>query len=432
MFALLAQRNVFLLWIAHTISILGDYIFFIAITFWVYAQTGSAAATGAVLISSTIPVFLFAPLAAMLVDRWDRRGIMLTAESARAVLFLCLLGIVNRLPHALWPIYIAGFLQTAIAAFFWPARSALLPQLVPSSSLLAANAWYQISDSGVRIIAPALSAAALLHLGPVGVIVLDVASFIISAGCISLLTNLRPTQREVASHPASRPSPVLQVEDQRCVIKGSAKQPRWRVPMNSAIAEVGGLLLLGGLITFTAGTLSILLPIFVRTVLVAGPLTYGWLLTAQAGGEGVVSIFLGRTSPRPNQMKSISVITGGLAMAGISLILIAFLQTLVSGLLLSILFGAMIAAISVHLLTFLQRRVNNDLLGQTLVALAAVQSLTQIAGMGMATIVVGWIGVPYLVALDGVFCLIGSGIVWSRLTRDNFSNMNILDRHKQT
>src|SRR5689334_2128115 len=42
MFALLRERNVFLLWTAHTISILGDYVFFIAITFWIYAQTGSA------------------------------------------------------------------------------------------------------------------------------------------------------------------------------------------------------------------------------------------------------------------------------------------------------------------------------------------------------------------------------------------------------
>ena len=73
MFALLAQRDVFRLWTAHTISILGDYVFFIAITFWIYEQTGSATATGAVLITSTVPLSLFAPLAGMLIDRWHIR-----------------------------------------------------------------------------------------------------------------------------------------------------------------------------------------------------------------------------------------------------------------------------------------------------------------------------------------------------------------------
>jgi hypothetical protein len=53
--ALLSQQNFCLLWVAHTISILGDYVFFIAMTFWIYEQTGSASATGAVLIASTVP-----------------------------------------------------------------------------------------------------------------------------------------------------------------------------------------------------------------------------------------------------------------------------------------------------------------------------------------------------------------------------------------
>src|SRR5215469_8354872 len=187
MFALLAQRNFSLLWFAHTISILGDYVFFIAIIFWIYARTGSPSATGAVLISSGFPLFLFAPLAGALVDRFDRRRLMLVAESARALLFLGLLGLVSSHPQILWPIYVVSFVQSAIAAFFWPARSALLPQLIQPSSLLAANALYLVSDSGIRVLAPSLSAVVLLRWGPEGVIVLDAASFVVSAGCISLL-----------------------------------------------------------------------------------------------------------------------------------------------------------------------------------------------------------------------------------------------------
>jgi MFS transporter, DHA3 family, macrolide efflux protein len=144
MFALLDQRKFFLLWIGHTVSIVGDYVFFIAITFWIYEQTGSALATGGLLIASTVPAILVAPLTGIVVDRWDRRRIMVVAESARAVLFLGLLGSIAVQPHALWPIYLAGFAQSAIAAFFWQARSALLPRLIPPSSLLTANALYLV------------------------------------------------------------------------------------------------------------------------------------------------------------------------------------------------------------------------------------------------------------------------------------------------
>src|SRR5215469_9921463 len=108
MFTLLSQRNFFVLWIAHTISILGDYVFFLAITFWMYEQTRSALVTGTLLICSAIPAILFAPLAGKVVDSWDRRRVMFLAESARAVLFLGLLGSLIGEPSTLWPLYLVG------------------------------------------------------------------------------------------------------------------------------------------------------------------------------------------------------------------------------------------------------------------------------------------------------------------------------------
>lgn len=404
MFALLAQRNFFLLWTAHTISILGDYVFFIAITFWVYAQTRSAAATGAVLISSTVPIPLFAPLAGVLVDRRDRRRIMQIAESARALLFLALSIILIMQPQALWPIYIVGCIQSALAAFFWPARSALLPELIQPSSLLKANAWYQVSDSGARIIAPALSAFALLRLGPAGVSLTDAASFLISAGCISLL--------RLALRPQAFPPQSAGI---------SRKSARWSSIESLASAGVSGLLLLGALVSHTAGTLSILLPIFVQTTLSAGPLAYGWILTAQASGEGIISILLGRLSPRTGRLQGASVISGGFALGGLALMLIAFFHTLVSALLLSVLFGAATAAISVHLLTLLQQRAPNHLLGRTLAAFWAAQALVQVGGMAAASVLAARIGVLWLLIFDSAVYLLGGGVAWFLLTRDNNS-----------
>jgi DHA3 family macrolide efflux protein-like MFS transporter len=394
MFALLGQRNFFLLWIGHTVSIVGDYVFFIAITFWIYEQTGSALASGAVLITSSVPAILVAPLTGIVVDRWDRRRIMVAAESARALLFLGLLGSLAIQPHALWPIYLAGFVQSAVAAFFWQARSALLPRLIPPLSLLAANALYLVSDSGVRIVAPTLSAFALLHFGPSGVIILNVASFVVSAVCISLLPSSLRLRWDGGSSPGR-----------------NATSKRRDAPATSRVRD---LLLLGALVTYTAGTLSILYPVFVRTALLAGPLAFGWLLTAQAIGEGIMSLFLARFLSQPGPVESMGFAVGGLTLAGLSLILIAFLHLLVPDLLFNTIYGAMIAATSVHLLTLLQQRVDNRFLGRALATYTGVQAFAQVFGMGMTTLLIGRIGVFWLLVFDGLLGVLGGVLATMR------------------
>ena len=405
MFALLTQRNFLLLWVAHTISILGDYVFFIAITFWIYERTGSAAATGAVLIVSTVPMVLFAPLAGMVVDRWDRRRIMCVAESSRAVLFLSLLAVVIVQPSVLWPIYVVAFVQSALATFFWPARGALLPQMIEPSALLAANALYMVSDSVVRILAPSLGALVLLRLGPAGIIIIDAASFIISAGSVCLLTS----------------NVSRQIEDVLPLGGRLASEENQALPLHTPIKSgeriyvrryVNGLFILGAIVMYTAGTLSILLPVFVHTVLSAGPLAYGWMLTAQAIGEGAMSLLVGRGSTQQGQVRVIGFVSGCLAVGELMLALIVYIRMLVPGLLLNMVFGAMTAATSVQLLTWLQKSVDRRFSGRALATYMGVQALAQVVGMGVAGVMVDGVGVLWLLVFDAGLYVAGSVLVW--------------------
>lgn len=406
MLALLTQRNFLLLWIAHTISILGDYVFFIAITFWMYERTGSAEATGAMLIVSTVPVVLFAPLAGMVVDRWNRRNIMLCAEIARAILFLGLLVVVVLVqPSVLWPIYVVAFVQSALAAFFWPARSALLPQMIKSSALLASNSLYMLSDSVVRILAPSLSALILLRLGLPGIIILDAASFIISAGSICLLTSPKSQSLEdVLLSERSGESRAIPLN-----ANAPANVEEERV---DASRRIRGLLMLGAIVTYTMGTLSILLPVFVRTMLFAGPLTYGWLLTSQAIGEGAMSLLMGRGSARRQKVRVISFVSGCLVVGGLALVLIVYLHMFISSLLLNLVFGAVTAATSVQLLTWLQQRVTGRFTGTALAAYAGVQAMAQVGGMGVASVMASRVGVVELILFDAGLYVVGSVLVW--------------------
>ncbi len=414
MFALLVQRNFLLLWIAHTISILGDYVFFIAITFWIYEQTGSASATGTVLIVSTVPMILFAPFAGIVVDNWDRRSIMFIAESARAILFLLLFIVVLLQPHIVWPIYLVSFVQSALAVFFWPARGALLPQMIEPPALLTTNALYMVSDSIVRIVAPSLSAFALLHLGPAGIIGIDAASFMISAGSICLL-NIAPSQRVGTGFPgvirrrllagSSELRGMLALSEIPGIL---ARRARWTSIRMSVMWGASGPFILVAIVAFTAGTLSILLPVYVRTILVAGPLAYGWILTAQAIGEGAISLLLERIVRGRGRWKVSGLVSGCFIIGGCMLPLIVFMHTLVAGLLLSLVFGAMTAATTIQLLTFLQRRAAKSVAGKVLAAYTAVQALAQVVGMGIA----GMLAVHVMVVFDGALYLLGGGLVW--------------------
>lgn len=409
MLFLLKQRPFFLLWLANTLSMLGDYVFFVAITFWVYTQTRSAVATGAVLITSTIPAFLFAPLARSWVDRWDRRRLMLVVEMARALLFLGLFVSLRSIPSTLWPIYVVGFCQTALGAFFGPARGALLPHLIPPSALVRANALALLSESGVRMLAPSLSAFALVQMGPSGVALLDAMTFLISAGDLSLLVfpPHLPKERSllVAPHATKSPSGGLPLHPPARLPRLVRWKP-WEHWLTSPIRDVVGL---GFLIAYTGGTMSVLVPIFVRTTLSAGPFTYGWFLTSQALGEGVMSLLLAGSLPRPASVKGSSLIMGSFVIGGCSLILLACLRSIVPALLLSLILGAMMAAISVHLVTLIPQRVVNLRLGRAFVTYAAGQAFAQVSGMGLATMMVGWLGAPPLLMIMGILLLLGSG-----------------------
>src|SRR5215471_8604057 len=91
MLTTLRQRNFALLWLGGLISQTGDWLLQIGLPFYVYVLTGSALATSIMLIVSFVPNFLLGSIAGVLVDRWDRRRIMLLANFLMAVGLLPLL-----------------------------------------------------------------------------------------------------------------------------------------------------------------------------------------------------------------------------------------------------------------------------------------------------------------------------------------------------
>src|SRR5271165_4005306 len=80
MLAVLRQRNLALLWLGNVVSLLGNWILLVALPFYIYQETGSVLATGAMFIVETIPTLVLGSLAGVFADRWDRRRTLIVTN----------------------------------------------------------------------------------------------------------------------------------------------------------------------------------------------------------------------------------------------------------------------------------------------------------------------------------------------------------------
>src|SRR6516162_871042 len=205
MLAALRQRNFACLWFGQVISLTGDWVLFVALPFYVYSLTGSTLATGIMFIVQTIPSIFFGSIAGVFVDRWDRKRTMIIANLAQAIALIPLFIVHSQ--QWIWVVYIFAFVEALISQFFDPAKNAIIPNLVDEEQLLAANSLNSMSQELTRLIGPLLGGLLLGFFGINSVIVVDSASFLISAGMIALIVlppnTLQHEAQNATTHPFS-------------------------------------------------------------------------------------------------------------------------------------------------------------------------------------------------------------------------------------
>ncbi len=126
------------LWVAQVVSQLGDWFSAVAVYALLLDLTGSAMLVAAMMVVQLLPLALVGPVAGAVVDRVPRRALMIAADLARAVLFSGLLFV--RSADDIWLAFVLVTLGVIATAFFEPARTAILPDVVPQEHLITANA----------------------------------------------------------------------------------------------------------------------------------------------------------------------------------------------------------------------------------------------------------------------------------------------------
>ena len=192
-----SNRNYRLLWIAQVISELGDWFYALAVYDLLLHLTGNKAqSVGLAVVFQVLPQTLAAPAAGVINDRLSRRSIMIAADIARFFLVLGMLLV--RAPGMVWLVYPLLLLETVGAAFFEPAHSAVIPNIVPECEILPANTLASITWSFCLAVGAALGGVAAVLLGRDAVFVLNAISFLASAWLIRRMRFAEP-------HAAGRP-----------------------------------------------------------------------------------------------------------------------------------------------------------------------------------------------------------------------------------
>ncbi len=191
----LRNRNFLALWLGQVISQIGDSFTFLALLITVNRLTGSTASMGVMMISLTLPQLVFSFLAGVLVDRMDRKKIMIVSDLLRAILVLAFLSV--RSAEQVYVFYIVGFLVSTVSVFFWPAKTAMIPRIVEGEAkLLSANALSQTIRVAAMLIGPALAGFVIASLGASVAFVVDSVTFLASAFAIMTITTGGQTRDE--------------------------------------------------------------------------------------------------------------------------------------------------------------------------------------------------------------------------------------------
>lgn len=167
------------LWMGNLISLLGDWFNTIALYVLVTELTGSPLALGAVFVTKMLPWALAAPLAGVLVDRYNRRRLMIGTDLLRAVVVLGFL-LIDQPGEVPW-LYVLLTAQVVLGAVFNPAKSAALPNITTPRELLTANALMSATWSTMLAVGAALGGLAVEVLGTEAVFWVDSATYMISA-----------------------------------------------------------------------------------------------------------------------------------------------------------------------------------------------------------------------------------------------------------
>jgi MFS transporter, DHA3 family, macrolide efflux protein len=178
--------------VGQIVSVTGSALTGFALGAWVYQETRSTILFSLILLFTVLPSLLFAPLAGALVDRWDRRRVMIVADSGAALCTGLLILLIQAGWLEIWHIYLIMGFNSIFRALQVPAYTASVSLLVPKDQLGRANGIMQLEVTSQYLLSPILAGWLLEQAGIVGVMLIDLGTFLFAVSIVLAARIPRP------------------------------------------------------------------------------------------------------------------------------------------------------------------------------------------------------------------------------------------------
>ena len=373
-------RDFRLLWLGQTVSQLGNQFNYIALAWMVLQLTGSSTAMGAVYLAQVLPNALFGWVAGLVIDRFDRRRLMMGASIVRGLLVALLPLSFSEGHMSMALVYGVTFAVSTLTLVFYASEKTVIPMLVPDEALTEANAYAEMTSQISALIGPVLAGLLIAVLrSPVYALYLDALGFAASALALSRLT-FRDERRS----------------DETASGMGEQAMEGFRFLLSERFLLTACLTIAAA--NFFVGPFSVIFPVLSERDLHTGSVGFGWLMGGIGGGMLLGSLFTARLTAL---LSNTVLVYGGMIVIGIAFAAVGLAPTLPSAVMGAAVAGFLMAPANAVLFTLVQHLTPPHLQGRVFSMLFAMASLAMPAGVAIVSVLLDPFGARMVLLWTG-------------------------------
>jgi len=284
---------------ANLISMVGSGMNSAAVAWYILKATHSEMALGTFAVLQTVPAMLMLPFTGVVIDREDRRRLVMWLDAMRAVIIVTVAILAFREQVKVWQLYLMNTLVAAGFWIFWPTITALIQELTPEGQFVQSNTFLLAGVQGGFLIAGAIVGFIYDHIGLGGVLMLDVSTYIVSFVCYFAVRK----GKHIVMRPEELKADIIAAESQFTRFWREMKEGLLFLRDHRAVVMLGSswALFLGAMITGVVVT-----PSLSDRVFHAGAKGYGWLNAGWGTGAFISALYAPQVIARIGARRAIA------------------------------------------------------------------------------------------------------------------------------
>lgn len=376
---------------ANVISMLGSGMNAAAVAWFVLKATHSEMALGTLAVLQTIPAMLMLPFTGVIIDREDRRRLVMMLDAGRALIILVVAVLAFRGMVKVWELYLMNTLVAAGFWMFWPTITALIRELTPDEEFVHANTFLLAGVQGGWLMAGAVVGFMYEHVGLGGVLLIDFSTYVFSFLCYLLVRK----GKHVVPRPAELRADIIAAEGQA--------ERFWREMKEGIhfLRDKPSVIFLGASWALFLGAMStggVVTPSLSDRIFHAGATGYGWLNAGWGSGAFLSALYAPRVIAKAGWRRAIAISMGILA---ICMILAPYSLFLAAAVVIYAIMGSGRGISGIAMNTSLMEQVPNHFMGR-------VQNIFYFFGTGLQIVLALLVGtVAHNLSLATGFAILG-------------------------